>query len=188
MFENLICSCFYFVKLRFGELSAKGCATWECSSENNSAVVENEAEKIHSSYTEKNKTESTLTIFSLLGCLAPALGSNDLMFGRCLFCSSHANPPKLSQFGNVLGNRGRELEREREKLCCLSIAECLPRAGSSPCCCYSACDSGKLLEAHCRGIVLRALCASWRPCILLCKVSGACALCACVYVTIRMYI
>lgn len=177
MFENLIFNGLYFVKHGFGELSAKGCAAWECSSENNSAVVENEAEKIHSSYTEKNKTESTVTIFSLLSCLAPALGSNDLMFGRCLFCSSHANPPKLSQFGNVLGNRGRELEQEREKLCCLSTAECLPGTGSSPCCCYSVCDFGKLLEACCEIIVLRALGAFWRPRIWLCKVSGAGALC-----------
>lgn len=126
---------------------------------------------------KKNKTESTVTIFSLLSCLAPALGSNDLMFGRCLFCSSHANPPKLSQFGNVLGNRGRELEQEREKLCCLSTAECLPGTGSSPCCCYSVCDFGKLLEACCEIIVLRALGAFWRPRIWLCKVSGAGALC-----------
>lgn len=75
-----------------------------------------------------------------------AFGSNDLMFGRCLFCSSHKNPPNLGQFGNVWRNRGRELEEEGEKLCCLSTTEYRPRVGSSLCCCHRACDFGQLLE------------------------------------------
>lgn len=76
----------------------------------------------------------------------PALESNDLMFGRCLSFSSHENPPKLEihqKFGNMWGNRGRELEEGGEKLSCLSIAEYCPRVGSSPFCCHGVCDFGE---------------------------------------------
>lgn len=47
-------------------------------------------------------------------CHAPAFGSY-LVFGRRLLCRSHKNPPRLGQFGNVWGNRGRKLDEEGKK-------------------------------------------------------------------------
>ena len=42
-----------------------------------------------------------------------------------------------------MGEWGRELEEEGEKLCCLIVTEYRPQVGSSPCCCHRVCDFGE---------------------------------------------